>query len=205
MHTVKREALRRGLCGRFRTGHSRSRPGGVVRRTTCVGRGNYERNLFDCDPPRSPRQHSGWRQDQPAPILGKASGASRDRCDLTDFRRDNRHLDAAVAPRSVAKRRSRCYFKFVPGQDPFDHVAADSSELQQWLRAHNAPSAEVIPAALQTLPTLGCKTIITRQAGVDHVFQNARRRIGSFDRDERFRLESFYLRRSRNTSEKTIG
>jgi hypothetical protein len=49
--------------------------------------------------------------------------------------------------------------KFVPGQEPFDHVATDSRELQQWLQAQNAPSAEVIPAALQTLPTLGCKTI----------------------------------------------
>jgi hypothetical protein len=48
---------------------------------------------------------------------------------------------------------------FVPGQEPFDHVATDSRELQQWLQAQNAPSAEVIPAALQALPTLGCKTI----------------------------------------------
>ena len=48
---------------------------------------------------------------------------------------------------------------FVPGHEPFDHQAADSQELQQWLVTQNAPAPEVIPAALQTVPTLGCKTI----------------------------------------------
>ena len=82
--------------------------------------------------------------------------------------------------------------KFVPDQDPFDHIAADSRELQQWLQAHNAAkrrsdsccSADSSDVRLQN-------DLIKRQAGVDHVFQNARRRIGSFDRDGRFRLESF--------------
>lgn len=48
---------------------------------------------------------------------------------------------------------------FVPGREPFDHKAADSNELQQWLQAQHKPTVEVIPAALQSLPTLGCKTI----------------------------------------------
>jgi len=48
---------------------------------------------------------------------------------------------------------------FVPGHEPFDHEAADSRELLQWLQTQNAPAVDVMPAALQTLPTLGCKTI----------------------------------------------
>ena len=48
---------------------------------------------------------------------------------------------------------------FVPGHEPFDHEAPDSRELQQWLLAQNAPAPEAIPAALQAVPTLGCKTI----------------------------------------------
>jgi hypothetical protein len=48
---------------------------------------------------------------------------------------------------------------FVPGQEPFDHKATDSHELQRWLQAQHEPTVEVIPAALQSLPALGCKTI----------------------------------------------
>lgn len=48
---------------------------------------------------------------------------------------------------------------FQPGQSPFDHESTDSYALQQWLQAQNAPTPEVIPAALQALPTLGCKMI----------------------------------------------
>lgn len=52
---------------------------------------------------------------------------------------------------------------FVPtlaaGQSQFDHVARDGRALQQWLQAQNAPAAEVMPVALETLPALGCKTI----------------------------------------------
>jgi hypothetical protein len=48
---------------------------------------------------------------------------------------------------------------FSSGQPTFDHEGTDSRDLQRWLEAHNAPGAETIPVALQTLPTLGCKTI----------------------------------------------
>ena len=52
---------------------------------------------------------------------------------------------------------------FVPtlaaGQSQFDHVANDGRALQQWLQAQNAPAADGMPAALETLPALGCKTI----------------------------------------------
>jgi hypothetical protein len=44
-------------------------------------------------------------------------------------------------------------------QPRFDHEGADSRDLQRWLEAHNAPVATTIPVALQSLPTLGCKTI----------------------------------------------
>jgi hypothetical protein len=52
--------------------------------------------------------------------------------------------------------------KFAPGHEPFDYAATDSGALQQWLRTQNAPAPEAIPAALQALPTLGCKTISSR-------------------------------------------
>src|SRR6266404_2359470 len=43
--------------------------------------------------------------------------------------------------------------------EPFDREAADSRELLRWLQTQNAPAVDVMPAALQTLPTLGCKII----------------------------------------------
>jgi len=45
------------------------------------------------------------------------------------------------------------------GQSHFDHEAIDSRALQQWLQEQHAPAADVMPAALEALPALGCKTI----------------------------------------------
>jgi hypothetical protein len=48
---------------------------------------------------------------------------------------------------------------FANGQSHFDHEAIDGLALQQWLQAQHAPAADVVPAALEALPALGCKTI----------------------------------------------
>jgi len=52
---------------------------------------------------------------------------------------------------------------FIPnlanGQSRFDHEGTDVRALQQWLQAQHAPAANVMPAALEVLPALGCKTI----------------------------------------------
>jgi hypothetical protein len=48
---------------------------------------------------------------------------------------------------------------FANGQSHFDHEAIDGLALQQWLQAQHAPAADVMPAALEALPALGCKTI----------------------------------------------
>ena len=45
------------------------------------------------------------------------------------------------------------------GQSRFDHEANDGRALQEWLQAQHAPAPDALPASLQTLPALGCKTI----------------------------------------------
>ena len=45
------------------------------------------------------------------------------------------------------------------GQSKFDHEASDGRALQEWLVAQHSPSVGAMPAALEALPALGCKTI----------------------------------------------
>lgn len=47
----------------------------------------------------------------------------------------------------------------VSGKVPLDFKATDVASVQQWLEAQNAPAPPAIPASLQSVPTLGCKTI----------------------------------------------
>ncbi len=49
--------------------------------------------------------------------------------------------------------------KILSRQIAFDYKASDVAALQQWLQAQNAPAPPAIPASLQSVPTLGCKTI----------------------------------------------
>lgn len=51
--------------------------------------------------------------------------------------------------------------KIHTGEAKFDHEADDARVLQQWLEAHHAPSPPAIPVSLATLPTLGCKTMLS--------------------------------------------
>jgi hypothetical protein len=45
------------------------------------------------------------------------------------------------------------------GQEKFDVESPTVADLQQWLRANRSPSAAALPAGLQRLSSLGCKTI----------------------------------------------
>lgn len=47
----------------------------------------------------------------------------------------------------------------VSGKVPFDFKATDVAAVQQWLDAQHAPAPPAVPASLQSVPTLGCKTI----------------------------------------------
>lgn len=49
----------------------------------------------------------------------------------------------------------------VEGQSNFDHESNDGRVLQEWLQAQQAPAPEALPIALQALPALGCKTILS--------------------------------------------
>lgn len=49
--------------------------------------------------------------------------------------------------------------KFSSGAESFDLVNKDPAALQQFLQTRNAPAPEALPVALQSLPSLGCKTI----------------------------------------------
>lgn len=49
--------------------------------------------------------------------------------------------------------------KLGSGSTRFDLVNQDAAVLQEWLRERNAPAPEALPAALRSLPALGCKTI----------------------------------------------
>jgi hypothetical protein len=46
------------------------------------------------------------------------------------------------------------------GREKFDQESADSSELRDWLRHAHAPSPAQIPKNLQSVSTLGCKTVV---------------------------------------------
>jgi len=45
------------------------------------------------------------------------------------------------------------------GKTEFDQASPDVSKLQAWLRERNAPAPQALPASLQSLASLGCKTI----------------------------------------------
>ncbi|MFN2477421.1 MAG: hypothetical protein ABR526_13905 [Chthoniobacterales bacterium] len=45
------------------------------------------------------------------------------------------------------------------GGSQFDHESSDGRVLQQWLQARHAPAPAALPAGLQALPALGCKTV----------------------------------------------
>lgn len=49
--------------------------------------------------------------------------------------------------------------KFGTGAETFDLVDRDPVALQRFLQTRNAPAPEALPAALRSLPSLGCKTI----------------------------------------------
>jgi hypothetical protein len=49
--------------------------------------------------------------------------------------------------------------QLVSGQATFDAKSPRVTDLQQWLRANGSPIADVLPASLQRLASLGCKTI----------------------------------------------
>jgi len=49
--------------------------------------------------------------------------------------------------------------QLVSGQETFDVKSPNVADLQQWLRANGAPVAGALPASLQRLASLGCKTI----------------------------------------------
>ena len=45
------------------------------------------------------------------------------------------------------------------GQSHFDQTSPDITKLQAWLNVKHAPSAQSLPVSLQTLESLGCKTL----------------------------------------------
>lgn len=49
--------------------------------------------------------------------------------------------------------------QLVSGQDTFDAKSPNVSDLQQWLRANGSPTIGSLPASLQRLASLGCKTV----------------------------------------------
>lgn len=49
--------------------------------------------------------------------------------------------------------------QLVSGKEGFDARSPNVADLQQWLRANHAPVASVLPASMQRLASLGCKTI----------------------------------------------
>jgi len=49
--------------------------------------------------------------------------------------------------------------ELVSGREKFDATSPNVAQLQQWLRANGSPSASVLPATLQGLASLGCKTL----------------------------------------------
>jgi len=50
--------------------------------------------------------------------------------------------------------------QLVSGQTEFDAKSPSVADLQQWLRANGSPVAGTLPARLQRLASLGCKTIL---------------------------------------------
>jgi hypothetical protein len=49
--------------------------------------------------------------------------------------------------------------RLVSGQETFDAKSPNVAQLQQWLRSNGSPVASALPASLQRLASLGCKTI----------------------------------------------
>jgi hypothetical protein len=49
--------------------------------------------------------------------------------------------------------------QLVSGQETFDARSPNVADLQQWLRANGSPIADALPASLQHMASLGCKTI----------------------------------------------
>jgi len=49
--------------------------------------------------------------------------------------------------------------QLVSGQETFDVKSPNVADLQQWLHANGSPVASALPASLQHLSSLGCKTI----------------------------------------------
>jgi hypothetical protein len=49
--------------------------------------------------------------------------------------------------------------RLVSGQETFDARSPSVADLQQWLRANGSPSAATLPASLQHLASVGCKTV----------------------------------------------
>jgi hypothetical protein len=49
--------------------------------------------------------------------------------------------------------------QLVAGEETFDAKSPKVAELQQWLRANGSPTVGALPASMQSLASLGCKTI----------------------------------------------
>jgi hypothetical protein len=49
--------------------------------------------------------------------------------------------------------------QLVSGRETFDAKSPNVAELEQWLRANGSPTVGALPASLERLASLGCKTI----------------------------------------------